>query len=477
MKNRFLIIVLTVFCLFEIESIYSQVPHRSSINLEHGAHRLGRRTDSAMENWRNYGLGQFIHWGIYSIPGGQWDGKKYNGAAEWIRSWSGIPNNIYDNLYQQFNPEDFDAKAWAKQAKEMGARYMIITTKHHDGFCLWPSQYTNYTIANTPYKKDIIKELVDAYTNEGIDVYLYFSIIDWNYPGYRSSIKNKEDSLAYESFKQFTRNQLIELLKMYPETKGLWFDGTWDAAWKEQAVFADSLGNELRNIIFGLIIGSRFRPDEFGNRHFDANGDMMGDYEQGWERKIPDNISQLSGNDWDCVMTIPNNQWGYNENWDGHVKSSFELIEMLVKCVSLDGNFVLNFGPNSKGIIRKEETSRAKEIGEWMKVNNEAIYDCGYAEVEKQDWGYFTQNRSSGQTYMAVFNVPVNGKLKIKCPEKKKIGRVAPLSSPDDILKIEKINKQEYYIILNDKILNTPKVFTVEFIDEEKKGVNDSPKI
>lgn len=129
-----------------------------TIPLKYGAHRTGNRTDAEMERWRSYGLGQFIHWGVYAIPGGQWAGKTYGGAAEWIRSWSKATapenwTNTYDNFYKQFNPTSFDAKAWAKQAKQMGAKYVIFTTKHHDGFCLWPSKYTDYTIKNSPYKK------------------------------------------------------------------------------------------------------------------------------------------------------------------------------------------------------------------------------------------------------------------------------------------------------------------------------------
>ena len=124
---------------------------RASIPLQHGAHRIGNRTDADMERWRQHGLGQFIHWGVYAIPGGFWEGKCYPGAAEWIRSWKEMPKDAYDSLYKQFNPTSFDAKAWAKQARQMGANYMIFTTKHHDGFCLWPSKYTDYTIL--PIKK------------------------------------------------------------------------------------------------------------------------------------------------------------------------------------------------------------------------------------------------------------------------------------------------------------------------------------
>lgn len=436
---------------------------RVSVNLEHGAHRLGKRTDKYMQTWRNYGLGQFIHWGVYAIPGGHWDGKYYPGAAEWIRSWKGMPKDAYDNLYKQFNPKKFDAKSWAEQAADMGARYVIITTKHHDGFCLWPSEYTDYTVEKSPYKKDIIGQLVEAYDAEGIDVYLYFSIIDWNHPGYRSSLKSEEDREGYEAFKKFTRNQLVELLTRYPSTKGLWFDGTWDPAWKEQAEFADALGEELREMVPGLIIGSRFRPDENGNRHFDTNGDLIGDYEQGWERKMPNTIEDTNGNDWDCVMTIPENQWGYHSDWRGHVKTSNELIEMLVKAVSLDGNFVLNFGPDGQGNIRPEETELAAEIGDWMAINSEAVYGCGHLAWEKEDWGYYTVNRKTGKTYMVVFNTPVSGALRVKTPKKNRLEKAYLLEKPETELNIEKIHRDEYFIYHKpDASVNKPFVIVIE---------------
>ncbi|WP_316784164.1 alpha-L-fucosidase [Pedobacter frigiditerrae] len=405
-------------------STYAQQAAKSktdTIPLKYGAHRTGNRTDADMERWRSYGLGQFIHWGVYAIPGGHWESKSYNGAAEWIRSWSGpsAPANwrtTYDNLYKQFNPTDFDANKWAKQAKAMGAKYVIFTTKHHDGFSLWPSKYTDYTIANTPYKKDIVKQVVDAYDAQGIDVYLYFSIIDWNHKGYRSAIpKTEADSIAYEDFKQFTRNQLIELLKNYPKAKGLWFDGTWDAAWVKQSKFADDLEKELRSLHPGLIIGSRFRADENGKRHFDSNGKMMGDYEQGWERKLPSSIEVLNGRDWDCVMTIPPNQWGYNSDWkSSYIKTANDLTDMLLHAVSMNGNLVVNFGPDGKGNIRSEEANTAAKLGEWNKLNGDAIYGVRYSGLPKPEYGYYTKR--DNKLYLTVINKPVNNVLRLTIP-------------------------------------------------------------
>ncbi len=411
---------------------------RSSVPIKHGAHRTGVRNDACMQRWREYGLGQFIHWGVYAIPGGQWNGNTTTYAAEWFRTSGLISHEEYDRLYKQFNPESFSAKGWARQAKQMGAKYMIFTTKHHDGFCMWPSKYTDYNIAHTPYKKDIVKELVDAYTAEGIDVYLYFSIIDWSHPDYCSGgnintpsikksfqaeenynpFKTKKQEKKYEKFKEFTRNQLLELLDNYPQIKGLWFDGSWDVAWVKNAAWVDTLGFELREKHPGLIIGSRFRSDEYGNRHEDVNGNLIDDYDQRYERNLPSSLADTKGFDWDCVMTIPENQWGYHRNWSlTYVKTPYELIEMTVKATSLNGNFVINFGPDGEGNVRQEESYVAKKVGEWMAVNGEAIYGGHHSVLEKQDWGYITQR--GDDIYLIVFNKPMNNMVSVKLPKAK----------------------------------------------------------
>lgn len=448
---------------------------KEPIVLQHGSHREGKRNDAEMQRWREYGLGQFIHWGVYAIPGGQWQGNNYNGAAEWIRSWSeksGAPAGwkaTYDKLYKQFNPKKFDAKAWAKQAKDMGAKYVIFTTKHHDGFCLWPSKYTDYTIAYSPYKKDLVKEVVDAYDAEGIDVYLYFSIIDWNHPGYRAAApKNASDSVAYASFKQFTKNQLLELLHDYPQTKGLWFDGSWDAAWVKEAAWTDELEQELRAVKPGLIIGSRFRADEYGKRHFDSNGTMMGDYEQGWERKLPATIADTHGNDWDCVMTIPPNQWGYNADWkSSYIKTPYDLIKMLVQANSLNGNFVINFGPDGEGTIRPEESMIARKIGEWMKVNSEAVYGVEYADLPKPDVGFLTKRGE--KLYVTVVNKPVNNTLRIAVPKSAKqvpgkaylLQNKQPLNLSTINMGLDKDSNMYYDLSLPSSILSVDMPFVI----------------
>lgn len=500
-------IVTISFILFI--SIVAQLHSQSKqplIPLKHGAHSITPRSDSYMQRWRDYGLGQFIHWGVYSIPGGEWNGKTYTGAAEWIRSWSEMPKNVYDNLYKEFNPVNFHAKEWAKMAKEMGVKYLIFTTKHHDGFCMWPSKYTEYSIKNTPYKKDVVKELVDAYTAEGIDVYLYYSIIDWSQPGYFSGgninsgevkkmyqadknynpFTSAEQQQKYEEFKNFTRNQLLELLDNYKQIKGLWFDGSWDVAWVKNAGWVDSLGLEIRKKHPGIIIGSRFRSDELGNRHQDANGYLIDDYDQRYERNLPKDLEETKGFDWDCVMTIPENQWGYHRNWSlTYVKTPYDLIDMMAKANSLNGNFVINFGPDGSGNIRPEEKYIAKEIGKWMNKNQEAIYGVQHSLLEKQDWGYSTQKNDS--VYLMVFNKPTNDILRVKIPSAKSKDSVyvvtkAKLLSTNIHLKLSKniqngnFFRDKYGSVYYDLILpsavkkmNMPFVIMVE-IKKIKKG-------
>ncbi len=427
MKRTFLKIAATLLIVVSYAGAQAQSwtgpkeKPKTRIELKYGPLNPGKRTDADMQRFREYGLGQFIHWGVYAIAGGEWNGVKAATASEWIRVWSGntAPPNwqqTYDNLYKQFNPKNFDAKRWASQAKQMGARYMIITTKHHDGFCLWPSKYTSYTIAQTPYKKDIIKQLVDAYSAEGIDVYLYFSIIDWNNKDYRTSApKTEAEKESYNRFLTFTRNQLFELMDNYPQMKGFWFDGTWDKSWIDAYQYTYQLEKDLRAAHPGLIIGSRFRNDEYGKRHFDSNGDLLGDYEQGWERKLPAKYEWLNGNDWDCVMTIPPNGWGYIKDWSQfYTKTAYDLLDMLMQSVSMGGNFVLNFGPDGNGQMHTGENKLAKEIGDWMKWNSEAVYGVTHAPLEPSPYGYYTQKGTA--LYLTVFNRPVNNLVRIKIP-------------------------------------------------------------
>lgn len=461
--KKTLLVLIALLCLGSAPYGAFAQKARESVALKHGAHRVGKRMDAEMNRWREHGLGQFIHWGVYAIPGGQWNGKTTTYAAEWFRSSGLITHAEYDNLYKEFNPKNFDAKQWAKQAKQMGAKYMIFTTKHHDGFCMWPSKYTKYTVANSPFKRDIVKEIVDAYTAEGIDVHLYFSIIDWDHKGYRSTTpKTDAERISYEEFKEFTRNQLFELLDNYPTIKGLWFDGSWDQAWIKEAAWVDELGNELRAKHKDLIIGSRFRSDENGKRHIDTNGDLIDDYDQRYERNLPATYEEVAGRDWDCVMTVPENQWGYHRDWSlSYVKNKFDLIEMIVQANAFDGNLVINFGPDGLGNIRPEETKLAKEVGDWMAVNGEAVYGVQKSILEDHKWGISTQR--GDDIYLTIFNKPLTNNIRVKVPK----GKVVKLPVADG----EKAKNQIFInVIETAKYLKTGKNAEVKYGGRDKHG-------
>ncbi|UJP09207.1 alpha-L-fucosidase [Microbacterium sp. KUDC0406] len=385
---------------------------------------VARRDDEGMRRFRRYGLGQFIHFGLYSIPGNEWNGVSASeGAAapEWIRAWRGpsAPEDwagTYDRLNEVFDPTGLDAGEWARQAKRMGARYVIFTTKHHDGFALWPSAHSDYTVAQSPCGRDLVGEVVDAYTAEGIDVFLYFSVLDWHHPGYTTSVPADDAGRAgWQDFLDYTRAQLLELLERYPAARGLWFDGTWDASWVASYEFTHRLEQELRARRPGLIIGSRFRNDEHGARHFDSNGRLLGDYEQGWERKLPADHAMLDGHDWDGVMTIGPNAWGYmRHTGDQYQKTADDLIDLLMRCRSMGGNLVVNFGPDGDGRMTPYEGEIAEQLGAWVAANAEAVYDGGHVDLDPTGMGWLTGDDE--RVFLTVVNRPVTGIARLRVP-------------------------------------------------------------
>lgn len=385
---------------------------------------VGRRDDEAMRAFRRYGVGQFIHWGLYSMLGNEWQGRSAHGhaaASEWIRQWNpatapeGWPA-AYDALAAQFDPQKFDARQWARTAREMGARYVVFTTKHHDGFALWPSAHSTSTIAASPYPGDIVGEIVEAYTAEGIDVFLYYSVLEWNHPDYVAQVPaDAEERARWDRFLRYTRAQLIELLERYPEAKGLWFDGTWDPSWSASYEFTYALEQELRSLRPGLIIGSRFRSDEHGSRHLDSDGALLGDYEQRWERKLPASLEQLDGHDWDCVMTIPPNGWGHIRDTTGmYLKTSADMIDLLLRCRAMGGNLVINVGPDGQGRFSARELEIARDVGTWVAQHADAIYEAGAVDAPQPHVGHLLG--TDERWYLAVQRVPVSGYERLALP-------------------------------------------------------------
>lgn len=460
-------ILLLAGCVCSGQFAIAQETGKKEIPLKYGAMQEGKRQDEAMKRFRENRLGAFIHWGLYAIPGGEWEGKVYPGAAEWLKSWANVPYKEWMKLMKEWNPEHFNAQAWAKMMKDMGVKYVKITTKHHEGFCLWPSKYSNYTVAHTPYKKDILGELVQAFNDEGIDVHFYFSVMDWSHPDWRYDIKTAEDSVAFRRFLEFTDNQLRELAEHYPTVKDFWFDGTWDAIVKKNAWWTAYAEQMLKELLPGVTVNSRLRADDYGKRHFDSNGRLMGDYESGYERRLPDPVKDLQVTqwDWEACMTLPENQWGYHKDWSlSYVKTPVEVLERIVHAVSMGGNMVVNFGPQADGDFRPEEKEMAAAIGEWMRKYGACIYGCDYAGWEKQDWGYYT--RRGENVYMVVFNRPYSSHLVVKVPKGTKIAGATVLGGEE--LKVQEVARDEFHVDMPVQDPGTP--FAIRLKVEEAGG-------
>lgn len=367
-----------------------------------------KQHDDRMEWWREARFGMFIHWGLYAVPAGEWGGKTEYG--EWIRTSAEIPLDEYDKLLQKFNPVKFDAEAWVKMAKDAGMKYIVITSKHHDGFALFDSKVSEFDVMATPFKRDILKELAAACRKQEIKMCWYHSIMDWHHPDYlprREWEKSRSTEGAdYERFIVYLKAQLKELLTNYGDISVLWFDGEWENTWNDKRGL--DLYNYVRSLQPNIIINNRVGASRNDLQGFTKDGGFAGDFGTP-EQQIP--ATGLPGVDWETCMTM-NDHWGYNKN-NHNWKSTKEIIQMLADIASKGGNYLLNVGPTSEGLFPQPSIDRLKEVGDWMKVNGEAIYGTSASPFKKLDWGRCTQKEIKGGTrlYLHVFDWPANGKL------------------------------------------------------------------
>jgi len=361
-----------------------------------------------MDWWREARFGLFIHWGLYSIPAGEWKGRTDH--AEWIRESAQIPLEQYNEFVSQFNPVKFNADEWVTMAKNAGMKYIVITSKHHDGFCLFDSKETDFDVMSTPFKRDILKELSDACAKQGITLCFYHSIMDWHHPDYlprRNWETNRPaEGANMDNYVSYMKNQLKELLTNYGKIGVIWFDGEWEGTWIHER--GKDLYNYLRKLQPDLIINNRVDKGRSGMAGLTKDSTYYGDFGTP-EQEIP--LTGLPGIDWESCMTI-NDHWGYNKN-DQNWKSSEDLVRKLIDIASKGGNFLLNVGPTSEGVIPQASVDRLKDMGDWMKENGEAIYETQVSPFEKLDWGRCTQKEDGKNTvlYLHVFDWPNDGKL------------------------------------------------------------------
>ncbi|QNR84355.1 alpha-L-fucosidase [Pedobacter riviphilus] len=335
-------------------------------------------------------FGLFIHWGPFSIPG----------SGEWVMNERKLNVHNYTNLKDFFNPVEFNAEQWVSMAKNAGMKYITLITRHHDGFSMWDTKYSDFNIMNTPYKKDIVKLMADECHKQGIKLYLYYSLLDWrreDYPhetgrtGQNSGRTGKGD---YASYLQFMKNQLTELLTNYGEIGGIWFDGHWDQTEPEGSKDRTSRIDWKYNEIYGLI--HKLQPQcMIGNNHHLSP--FAGEDFQMFERDLPgENKSGLSFQKASDKLPLEtcetiSNSWGYNLS-DTYYKSNKELVHMLVKAASLGSNLLLNIGPMPSGKIQPEFQDRLAGLGNWLKIYGESIYGTKAGFIKPQTWGSITQN-------------------------------------------------------------------------------------
>ena len=379
--------------------------HLACIN---NADRQKSDFDARMAWWRDARFGMFIHWGLYAIPAGEWNGETNH--AEWIRTTAQIPIKTYDAFLDQFNPVKFDAQAWARMAKEAGMKYIVITSKHHDGFCLFDSEYTDFDIMSTPFQRDILKELSEACHEQDIRICWYHSIMDWHHPDYlprRGWETNRSSEGAdLNRYIVYMKNQLTELVGNYGNIGVLWFDGEWENTWNH--TYGRDLYTYVRSLQPGIIINNRVDVGRSGMAGLTREGEYAGDFGTP-EQEIPS--TGLPGVDWETCMTM-NNHWGFNKH-DKDFKSSEDLIRKLADIASKGGNFLLNVGPTALGEFPQESVDRLRDIGRWMKINGESIYGTKASPFKQLNWGRCTQKSIPGGTrlYLHVFEWPEDSKL------------------------------------------------------------------
>lgn len=305
--------------------------------------------------WIEARFGMFIHWGLYSLL------KR----GEWVMFFERIPKAEYAKLALKFKPAKFNADEWVALAKNSGMRYMVLTTRHHDGFSLWDSQVSDFTSVKTAAKRDFIAEFVEACRRADMRIGFYYSLLDWRWPEYWDGpSKNPE---GWAKFREYVHTQVRELMTNYGKIDILWYDGAWP--YRAEDWQSERLNSMVRSLQPDIIINNRSGiPEDF---------------------ETPEQHIRYYDRPWESCMTIDESWWGYHAG-DNHLKSPLEIVRLLARCVAGNGNLLFNVGPRSDGSIPDAYVRRLKVVGEWLKRNGESIYGAGAAPFGAHHLGYVT---------------------------------------------------------------------------------------
>lgn len=362
--------------------------------------------DQRMEWWRDATFGMFIHWGPYAVLAGEYKGEEVDGIGEWIMDKASIPVEEYEQYAKQFNPVKYDADRWVQLAKQAGMKYIVITSKHHDGFALWDSKVSDYDVMDfAPIHRDLLAELKAACDKYDVKLCFYHSIMDWHhpdaqaphYPDYNTKEKNNPNFDRYEE--NYLIPQVTELVENY-DPYVMWFDGEWIPEWTHED--GVNMYKYLRTLNPDMIINNRVDKGRQGMQGMNADGEFVGDFGTP-EQEILEGTSTL---DWESCMTM-NDTWGYKKN-DDNWKSVEVLVKNLIDVSAKGGNYLLNVGPTSEGLIPEPSIERLQEIGAWMDINSEAIYTTEKLEHNyKQDENIrFTRKKDEPTYYGILLEAP-----------------------------------------------------------------------
>ncbi len=360
------------------------------------ANETREQRDARMKWFREARFGMFIHWGVYSVPAGTYNGKRIGGIGEWIMNTGKIPTGEYRQYAKEFNPVKYDADAWVRLGKEAGMKYIVITSKHHDGFAMFDSKASDWNIVSaSPFGRDPLKELAAACRKYGVRLGFYYSQAqDWNNPGGAAAGGHWDPAQSGsmdDYIKKVAVPQMREILMHYGPISVLWWDTPVDMN-RERAAPLISLLKLQPGIIHNNRLGGGFKGDTETPEQF-----------------VP--ATGYPGRDWETCMTM-NDTWGY-KSYDDQWKSTEAIIRNLVDIASKGGNYLLNVGPTNEGLIPAPSVERLKQVGAWMRVNGDAIYATSPSPFKSLPWGRCTRKMNGDETtlYLHVFNWPADGKL------------------------------------------------------------------
>lgn len=396
----------------------------------------------ALKKFQDHKFGMFIHWGPVTLRGTE---------IGWSRGVQ-VPIKDYDNLYKEFNPVLFNASDWVSAAINAGMKYIVITTRHHDGFCLWDSKYTNYDMGSTPYGKGILEALSEECKKQGIDLGFYYTICDWHHEDYpvvypdenykfheEKEITNPEVKLKMDRYVIYMENQLKELIDAY-NPSFIWFDGEWEWAWTHE--MGMDLYAYLRNIKDDILINNRVDKGREGMAGTTKNFNYAGDYATP-EREIG---KYDVTNAWESCITIAN-QWAWKAN--DKLKTRKQCIQTLVQTAGGGGNLLLNVGPMADGRMERRQIVRLEEIGNWLNIYGEAIYNTRGGPYLPND--YMVSTHKDNNIYLHLLKHP-DGNINLPLLKGYKI-KNAHFVDRAELLDV-RIKKGYFELILPEKLPN-----------------------